>query len=157
MMKKDIFIDNNVAKNFTNPMDPEYKKLISWLLNNHEDESQKAYLAVSQKLISEYNASNRGAYGDTNIAVMIGTLQKQGRLNPISNREIKDFQRNYFSKKILRRLRCNESDRDHIPVVLLSDRKFAVTIDDDFLYDLTHFPGFIVKAAKRPEQIPYSL
>ena len=31
-MLKDLFIDNNVAKNFANPLDPEYKKLIQWLM-----------------------------------------------------------------------------------------------------------------------------
>jgi len=31
-MKKDIFIDNNIAKNFTNPLDGEYKKLVQWLM-----------------------------------------------------------------------------------------------------------------------------
>lgn len=30
-MKKDIFIDNNIASKFSNPLDPEYKKLIKWL------------------------------------------------------------------------------------------------------------------------------
>jgi hypothetical protein len=27
-MLKDIFIDNNIAKNFCNPVDPEYKNLV---------------------------------------------------------------------------------------------------------------------------------
>jgi len=32
-IQKDIFIDTNIAKNFTNPLDPEYKKLVFWLRN----------------------------------------------------------------------------------------------------------------------------
>ena len=34
-MKKDIFIDNNIACRFSNPMDPEMKKLISWLTTRY--------------------------------------------------------------------------------------------------------------------------
>ena len=34
---KDIFIDNNIAKNFGNPMDEEYQKLIRWLQKFDED------------------------------------------------------------------------------------------------------------------------
>ena len=33
-MKHDIFIDNNIASRFSRPADPEYKKLIEWLMNN---------------------------------------------------------------------------------------------------------------------------
>ena len=31
-MKKDIFIDNNIASKFSNPQDKEYIKLTQWLL-----------------------------------------------------------------------------------------------------------------------------
>ena len=31
-MKKDIFIDNNIASKFSNPQDPEYIKLTQWLM-----------------------------------------------------------------------------------------------------------------------------
>ncbi len=49
---KDIFIDNNIAKNFCNPLDPEYKRLIQWLISD-----STAYLVVSNKLIVEYTRS----------------------------------------------------------------------------------------------------
>lgn len=155
-MKKDIFIDNNVTKNFTNPMDPEYKKLVSWLMRNHEEKSQNAYLVVSNKLLSEYYSSNRHANRGTNIVVIIGTLQKEGRLIKISNSALKEFKRIHFTKKVQRRLTCNRSDRDYIPVVLLSERKYALTIDDNFRHDLVNFPGFRAVAEKRPELIPYA-
>jgi hypothetical protein len=61
-MKKDIFIDNNIAKNFTNPLDPEYVKLIKWLLAYDEvpegsPDYINAHLAVSKKLLVEYYRS----------------------------------------------------------------------------------------------------
>jgi len=51
-MKKDIFIDNNVAKNFSNPADPEYKKLIKWLVKFDKsiDIEENAHLVLSQKI-----------------------------------------------------------------------------------------------------------
>ena len=46
-MLKDIFIDSNVAKNFANPLDPEYKKLVNWLMNFDEDnQTNNAHLVV---------------------------------------------------------------------------------------------------------------
>jgi hypothetical protein len=38
---------------------------------------------------------------------------------------------------------------------LLSDRKFALSYDDNFIYDLINFSGFTVLVKKRPEEIPY--
>jgi hypothetical protein len=38
---------------------------------------------------------------------------------------------------------------------LLSDRKFALTIDDNFTKDLKGFSGFDTTVSSRPEGIPY--
>jgi len=156
-MKKDIFIDNNIAKNFSNPMDEAYKKLIRWL-KRHEpnDLLGNAYLVVSNKLLSEYNRTVSPAAGGTNIWVIIDILTRQGRLVKIVNADIKEFQRTHFTKKVIKNLRTNKEDHDHIPVVLLSDRKYALSLDNDFIYDLVHFPGFRARAEKRPEDLPYS-
>lgn len=55
MKKKDIFIDNNITKNFCNPLDPEYKKLIKWLMAfDEQDKAKNAYLVISNKLLAEY-------------------------------------------------------------------------------------------------------
>jgi hypothetical protein len=54
MTRKDIFIDNNIAKNFSNPLDPDYKKLIKWLREFNDDDPKihnNAYLMVSNKLL----------------------------------------------------------------------------------------------------------
>jgi len=155
-MKKDIFIDNNVAKNFSNPMDEEYKKLIRWLFNfNPQNLSENAYLAVSKKLLGEYQRTASHAFSATGIPVIIDKLTREGRLINITNAVIKEFQREYFSKKLVKNLRSNKEDHDHIPVVLLTDRRYALSLDDDFIYDLAHFPGFKVKVEKRPEKLPY--
>jgi hypothetical protein len=155
---KDIFIDNNIASRFANPMDKEYKKLLEWLLTYHVKEANKkdnAFLAVSHKLIAEYNRSNFNASSPTSIPLIINILTQQGRLNHITNQAIKDFQKTYFTPKVKRKLQSNSEDREHIPVVLLSERKMALSIDDKFISDLDNFAGFEVKTAKRPEELDY--
>lgn len=158
-MKRDIFIDNNIASKFSNPADPEYKELIRWLMDNHEIEKDKeddrAYLVVSQKLMIEYIRSCRDSSGKTSIPMIINQLTRDGRLERISNQQIKDFKNQYFTKSVEKKLRSNNEDRDHIPAVLLSERKFALTYDDNLAYDLKNFPGFTVIVSKRPEGIPY--
>lgn len=152
---KDIFIDNNIASRFKNPADPEYIKLKQWLLKSHENELDNAHLVVSNKLLNEYNRSNQHTKDGQNIAVIISILQKQGRLVFIRNQQINDFKTRYFTKKIEKNFKSNHEDRDHIPVVLLSERRYALSIDDGFITDLINFPGFVVLARKRPEEIPY--
>ncbi len=155
-MRKDIFIDSNVASRFAHPIDEAYKKLVAWLMTYDEKQtSENAYLAVSLKLIHEYNRSNREVFANTAIPLIIAKLQRENRLHKIENQEIKDFQKKYFTKNILKKLQSNSEDRAHLPVVLLSDRKMALSIDDNFLKDLLIFKKFKVTVAKRPELLPY--
>jgi len=155
-MKKDIFIDCNVAKNFANPMDPDYKELIKWLQNS-TNPLGNAYLVISKKLMEEYVGSMGLCKSDTNICLIVGLLQAQGRLVFFTSKQIKEFRRVHYKKKICRNLTCTQKDREfHIPIILMSDRHFALAIDDNFIYDLKHFPGFTVKAAKRPAHINYT-
>lgn len=158
-MKHDIFIDNNIASKFSNPADSEYKELIRWLMDNHDiakdQEDDRAYLVVSQKLLVEYVRSSRDAVGKTSIPMIISQLTRDGRLERITNQQIKEFKNKYFTKSVERNLRANNEDRDHIPAVLLSERKYALTYDDNLTYDLEHFPGFTVIVRKRPEDLPY--
>ena len=156
---KDIFIDTNIASRFSNPMDTEYKKLVGWLMKNdleNPDLENDAWLVLSKKLEMEYNRSNLYPKSMTAIPMIIFKLQREGRLNYISNQQIKDFKATYFTKKVERKLTSNEEDREHIPVVLLSNRKMALSIDDKFLTDLVNFAGFQVVAAKRPEELNYA-
>lgn len=157
-MKKDIFIDNNVASKFSNPQDKEYVKLTQWLLkySTNDNENKNAYLVVSQKLLREYYASAQGAKSDNSIPMIIGRLQAESRLIVISNQQIKDFQKKYFTKVVEKRLMSNHEDREHIPVVLLSDRKYALSYDKNFKADLEGFAGFTVRVEKRPEDLPYN-
>lgn len=155
---KDIFIDSNIASRFCNPMDAEYKKLISWLLKYNKDKDEKmdcAYLVTSQKIVKEYKAANRENFSLTNISVVIDLLTKQGRINNISNQQIKEFQIAKFSSKVKKKLRSNKKDWQHIPAVLLSKRQYALAIDDNFGYDVLNFPGSKAIVSKRPENLPY--
>lgn len=154
---KDIFIDNNITKNFANPLDPEYKKLIKWLIRYDEsDTSSNAVLVICNKLLNEYGRTSSLSKSPTNIWVIVDILKRQGRLNHIKNSDIKEFIRIYLTKTIKKCLRCNKSDREYIPVVLLSFRKYALVADGNFRYDLNNFPEFSARAEKRPENLPYS-
>jgi hypothetical protein len=152
---KDIFIDSNIAKSFSRPADEEYKNLIRWLLIHKHDTENDAYLLFSKKLEQEYVGSAQHAKSFTSIPYIIEILRRQERLREFSNNEIEDFLTTFVTKKVKRRLREIKKDWNHLPLVMLSDRKMAITIDDDFIYNLTHFPGFTVIAAKRPEELPY--
>ena len=160
---KDIFIDNNLAKNFATPLDPNYKTLIKWLFaydaedvkNNPENIENYAHLVVNQKLLSEYNRSSRGCAKSTAITTIISRLTIQGRLIKVSKSEIELFNRQYITKKVTSSLNSNAEDHVHIPTVLLSVRKMALTYDVNLAADLLKVPGFnpIVKA--RPEELNY--
>lgn len=156
-MIKDIFVDTNVIPKFSNPLDSEYKKLIKWLLSyDQNNESDNAYLAVSNKLKGEYSRSLRNSYLQTNnFCIIIDVLSKQGRFNIISNRRIEKFKQKHFKKHVVRKLTCSRNDWDHIPVVMLSDRKYVLSLDNDFRRDVNQFPGFPALAAGRPQDIPY--
>jgi hypothetical protein len=154
LVKKDIFIDTNIAKNFCNPLDDAYKRLIAWLLKyDQKKTANNAYLVISQKLLNEYSRTCGTSCSASNIFVIIDKLTREGRCVRISNQAIKNFKKKYFKKRI--KLTCNKEDQDHIPTVLLSCRKYALSNDNNFLYDLKHFPGFVVIAEKHPDKIPY--
>ena len=97
-MKKDLFIDNNIACKFSNPQDKEYIKLTKWLLDfdpsNPEHVNNKdnyAHLVVSKKILVEYSRSAQGALSDTSMPMIIDQLQKDGRRTIIKSQETKDF------------------------------------------------------------------
>lgn len=155
-MFKDIIIDHNVAKNFSNPLDNEYKNFVKWLIRyDVRNPLNNAYLAVSNKLLGEYCTSPGYPHSLTNIIIIIDTFMKQGRLNKISNSAIKNFKRKYFKKHVIRKFTCNRRDWEHIPVVMLSDRKYALSRDANFRNDVNNFTGFSALAVKRPQDIPY--
>ena len=149
-MLKDIFIDNNIAKNFGNHLDIEYKKLQNWLVDN-----PNAYLVVSNKLLAEYYRSVGQSYYKNSIPSIIDKLTREGRLIKISNEQIKEFKRQYFTNKVKKNFTCNKEDQEHIPVVLLSDRKYVLTLDQKFIDDLLNFPGFRVIVCDKPQDLPY--
>ena len=158
-MKKDIFIDNNIANKFSNPQDKEYIKLTEWLLHfdikDLENINEYAHLVVSKKLLVEYLRSNQNTFVNTSIPMIVAELQKQGRLIFISNDEIKEFKNKFYTKTVEKKLKCNNEDREHLPVVLLSDRKYALSLDENFIFDLKNFKGYNVTIEKRPQDLNY--
>jgi hypothetical protein len=122
---------------------------------NPKNMYKNAHLVVSNKLLNEYMRTMGNATLGNNIIRIIDNLTKQGRLIKISNEQIKEFQREHFTNKVKKRLVSNKEDREHIPVVLLSDRKYALTLDEKFTADLVKFPSFTVTIGKKPSDIPY--
>jgi hypothetical protein len=155
---KDIFIDNDCAKNFANPLDPEYKRLIIWLIAyNPLRLGDNAYLVINQRILNEYNRTSGLATSSTNIIVVIEKLKREGRLEKISNHDIRDFKRQHFTKGVSRRFTCNHADQDNIAAVLISDRKMALSRDKNFLASLQSVPGFITHVARRPQDLQYDV
>ncbi len=159
---KDIFIDNNIAKNFANPMDTEYKILIQWLMKYDEDEDPEkvdcAFLVLSNKLLhDEYMKSSYECTELTGIQAIVNLLTEQGRINFFSNQQIKEFQKKHFTKTLETELNLKRlgKDRNHIPIVLLSNRKYAIAIDKGFRYALLNFPRFKATVVSRPEELDY--
>ena len=144
-MPNDIFVDNNVAKNFCNPVDPNYKNFIKWLFED-------GHLVVTNKILTEYVSSTGGSISPTNIVIIIARLTRDGRLIKLSRQQLDEF---VFNRRIEGVLRSNRKDHPHIKAVLLSNRKLALSLDDNFRYDLNNFPGHQAVARKRPEELNY--
>lgn len=146
-MIKDIFIDNNVAKNFKNPVDPHYKKLIDWLY-------ETGHLVLSQKLLKEYHDSNRGNWGQS-IITIINRLTKDERLVSISNDQMESLR---FPKRLDEKYQRLNKDYWHIKAILLSNRKVAIIIDSAFREAINAHPkheSIKAFAVSRPEEIDY--
>lgn len=160
---KDIFIDNNVAKNFATPIDTNYKSLIAWI-NNYDEalvklepEKKKnyAHLVVSQKLLVEYLNSSKDCSKPNAIPSIVNRLTREGRLLKKTKIEIETLISNTFSKKTIKNLLSNSEDHIHIATVILSERKLCLTYDDNLTADLQNFPGFNIIVKKRPEDLNY--
>jgi len=160
---KDILIDNNVAKNFATPLDPNYKELINWIVKydhsqikaNPKTKKNYAHLVVNQKLLNEYLRTSRDCAKASSIPVIINKLTQQGRLIKMTKKQIENFKQGHFTKTIERKLLSNNEDHVHIVSTLLSERRMCLTYDDNLITDLNNFPKFRVDVAKRPEELGY--
>lgn len=93
-----------------------------------------------------------GATAPTTLAVIVGRLQRVGRLRRISKGELTAFR---FPKRVERRLQSNRADHDFIKLVLLSDRKLGLSEDRKFAHDVNSFPGHDARVAAAPSEIDY--
>lgn len=146
-MKKDLFVDNNIAKNFKNPADPEYQKLMKWLFF-------EGHLVLTHKLNMEYLASNQGNFGQS-IITIINQLTIDGRLVKISTEEMKALT---FPKSLEKKCQKLNKDYWHLKAILLSNRKIALIIDKAFRDAVNSHPkydGVQAYAVARPEEIDY--
>jgi hypothetical protein len=143
---KDILVDNTVAKNFCNPLDPEYKTFIKWI---HDE----GFLVVTQSLLVEYIATSGAAGANTSMPVLVDRLTREGRLRHFRKPQLAGFR---FPRSFRRKLRSNKRDHDNIKAVILSTRKFALSHDKAFRHDVNNYPGYRGRAEIRPQDIPYA-
>lgn len=142
-MRKDIFIDTNIACGFAKPSSDSVM-FLNWL-------SENGYLMVSSKLLTEYKKTCNIQLFTT----VINKLQINNRLVDVSNNQIKEFIKNNITKKVRNRLQSNHEDWNHIPLVLLSNRKIAITNDVRFSHDLKIIPGYAPVVSPSIEEIDY--
>jgi hypothetical protein len=145
-VSNDVLVDNSVAKNFCNPLDPHYKTFISWLF-------REGVLVVTQRLIAEYHSTMAASPSETSIVAVMNRLLIVGRLMRCRKNQLNGFR---FPARVARRLRSNKREHDTIRAVMLSDRKFALTLDGGLQYDINSYPGFAARAEKRPQDLPYA-
>lgn len=158
---KDIFIDASIAIKFAKPPNEDYLKLIRWLQFEDKTEPQNnAFLLVSKLIVNEYFGSCKNYNEGTSITAIYDKMQKSKRVNRKERSEIESFIKKHFTPKIWKSLRCKRRDTNdpkHIALILLSDRKMALTDDTDLLYDLLNFPKFkkIIKVERNPANLDY--
>ncbi len=144
---KDILVDNDIATNFfANPLEPEYKKFINWLI-------EVGCLVVCNRLVNQYHATCQHSPSPLNIIVIIDKLIRDGRYVKKENSELKAFR---IPKRISNRLRSNQRDCDILKTVLLSYRKYAISGDRNLRYDINNYPGYSASAVSRPQDISYA-
>ena len=142
----DLFVDADRSQHFCRPIDPAYKKLIEWLWSD-------GYLVVCRSLIGEYHRAEQATTAPTALLVLVGHLQRHGRLKQFRKTALDTFR---IKKRIAKRLRSNVKDRDHLKIVLLSDRKLGVSGDIKFRHDVNNYPGYRAIVRPHPSQVPYS-
>lgn len=142
---KDIFIDNDAATNFLNPQQEQYKALFKWLMS-------EGYLVVSQKLLAEYHRTSGACCLAVNICTVVAELTKRGRLVRFGKDNLGQFP---IPKRVERKLKSNQKDRVHLKTVLLSVRKYALSMDQNLCDDINNFPGYVALARSDPQAIPY--
>lgn len=120
---KDIVIDANVMRLYSEPKDLSIKELFTWLF-------YEGKLALSQGILNEYNR-----HGNQLLFGLIQHLIKSNRINSITNTQLKDFNldKNY-------RYTCNKEDRHHAKLVFLSHRKKMISFDGKLVNDINNFP-----------------
>ena len=142
---RDILVDNSVAHAFANPVDPEYKRFIRWIV-------QKGVLVVTQRLIREYTASSAGCAANTSLPALVDHLTRHGRLAICGKAKLAEFK---IRKHVRRRLRSNWQDHDSIKAVMLSNRKLALCKDQNLCHDINNYPGHRARAARKPGLLAY--
>ncbi len=154
---KDIFIDTNTACLFVKPPNNHFTIFVEWLmLNNTAAPADNGHLMMSNKLRAEFFEAHRGCTKQYSLHNIYFDLQKNGKLNFKSNKEIDKFKKS-ISKKVWDALNSKGNDSSHLPLVFLSDRKMVLSNDEPLLNDLINFPklGKNVVYARTPETLEY--
>ena len=133
---KDILIDANFIHKFENPVSPEIKKFITWLMNHGN-------LVICDKLIMEYNKCCGSSSSPTSIIALLSILGRESRINNVSKSKIKEFK---IKKDLENKLRSEKKDRPILISVMLSERKMGLTLDSELKFDINNYPSYNARA-----------
>lgn len=143
-MKPDLFIDSDISGHIAKPPDDHYKDLIRWL-------NQEGFLVICRSLLNAYVDAVRGSPLMT-LPVIVDRLTRAGRLIRYRKQDLKEFQ---IKERIVKRLLSNPSDHDYIKIVMMSDRKLALSGDNKLRRDIDNFPRYRARAFAHPREFDY--
>lgn len=142
-MKKDIFIDAQIANTFPKPPNKHIEELIKWLIKYDDNNLQNnAYLIINPKLLLEYTGGNQGCSSPKSILSIMTVLKSKDRLINISTKDIKKIYSKH--RKQIDKIKITKIDKEfHIPTLLSEqcERKIALIGDKPFLNAILNFKG----------------
>ena len=145
-MKPDLFIDSNISGHIAKPPDDHYRDLIRWLF-------AEGCLVICRSLRREYCDAVRGSgLGRMTLPVIVGQLTRAGRLKRYSKKDLKRF---LIKERVAKRLLSNRADHDYIKIVMMSDRKLALTEDKKLRRDINDFPKYRARGYRHPADFNY--
>lgn len=86
------------------------------------------------------------------LPVIVDQLTRTGRLKWYSKKDLKLFP---IKERVVKRLLSNQGDHDYIKIVMMSDRKLALTGDNNLRRDINNFPGYQARAYGHPADVNY--
>lgn len=144
-MKPDLFIDADISGHIMKPLDDHYRDLIKWLY-------VEGCLVICRSLHNEYRKAVRESPSLRTLPAIVDRLTRARRLIRYSREELRGFR---IKERIVKRLLSNRSDHDYIKIVMMSDRRLALSGDNKLRRDINNFPRYGAQAYRHPGDFDY--